>query len=357
MKTFSLRNQPQVRLLGRFDPDQPGFPMMWTGACAQMRIQATVLDVRIQCAYRTLRPYLSFEVDGLRAQVFAPLQGTHWYTVFLGMDAAKVHNVRITLETQAFAGDPASFVALLDARTDGALMPLAPRRRRIEFIGDSITSGEGVRGPRSFMEWLPMCFGASDNYTRLTAEKLHADYHVVSQSGWGVLCGWNNDPRTALPAVYDSVCGPAAMEASPGDAHGGEKPYAFDFDPDTIVVNLGTNDSNALTQPAFSVPGTGETFRFTQADIPTFEDACLRFLLHLRQKNPHARILWAYGIAGDTLAAPIAAAVRRAAGQGVPVEFLALPNTDSIRGGMGSREHPGPAAHRRMAALLAARLR
>ena len=222
---------------------------------------------------------------------------------------------------------------------------------------NSITSGEGVRGPRSFMEWLPMCFGASDNYTRLTAEKLHADYHVVSQSGWGVLCGWNNDPRTALPAVYDSVCGPAAMEASAGDAHGGEKPYAFDFDPDTIVVNLGTNDSNALTQPAFPVPGTGETYRFTQADIPTFEDACLRFLLHLQQKNPHARILWAYGIAGDTLAAPIAAAVQRAAEQGVPVEFLALPNTDSIRGGMGSREHPGPAAHRRMAALLAARLR
>ena len=357
MKTFSLRNHPQVRLLGRFDPEQPGFPMMWTGSCAEMQIRAATLDVRIQCQYRTLRPYLSFEVDGLRAQVFSPLQGTHWYTVFLGMDATKAHSVRITLETQAFAGDPDSYVALMDARTDGTLTPLAPRRRRIEFIGDSITSGEGMRGPRTFMEWLPMCFGASDNYTRLTADKLRADLHVVSQSGWGVVCGWNNDPRTTLPAVYDLVCGPAAMEATPGSAHGGEKPYAFDFDPDTIVVNLGTNDSNALTQPAFSVPGANVPFQFTQADIPMFEEACLRFLLHLQQKNPRARILWAYGIAGDTLSAPIATAVTRAAAQGVRAEFLALPNTDAIRGGMGSREHPGPAAHRRMAELLAARLR
>ena len=185
--------------------------MMWTGACAEMRVCAATLEVRIHCEYRTLRPYLSFEVDGLRAQVFSPLPGTHWHTVFLGMDAAKAHSVRITLETQAFSADPESFVALLDARTDGTLMPLAPRNRRIEFIGDSIASGEGVRGPHSFMEWLPMCFSASDNFTRLTAEKLHADIQVISQSGWGVTCGWNNDPRTNLPAVYDFICRPAAM--------------------------------------------------------------------------------------------------------------------------------------------------
>ena len=331
--------------------------MMWTGACAEMRVCAATLEVRIHCEYRTLRPYLSFEVDGLRAQVFSPLPGTHWHTVFLGMDAAKAHSVRITLETQAFSADPESFVALLDARTDGTLMPLAPRNRRIEFIGDSITSGEGVRGPHSFMEWLPMCFSASDNFTRLTAEKLHADIQVISQSGWGVTCGWNNDPRTNLPAVYDFICRPAAMESPDGTAHGGEKPYAFDFDPDTVVINLGTNDCSALQQPAFALPGTGETHRFTQANVPAFEEACLRFLCHLREKNPRARLVWAFGIAGDTLGAPIASAVRRAQAQGVPAEFLPLPNMAAIRGGVGSREHPGPTAHRRMAELLTRYLR
>lgn len=29
MKSFSIRNHPMIRLSGRFDPAQEGFPMLW----------------------------------------------------------------------------------------------------------------------------------------------------------------------------------------------------------------------------------------------------------------------------------------------------------------------------------------
>ena len=57
MKTFSIRNHPMIRLSGRFDPAQEGFPMLWSGAS---------LEVQISCTYHEYKPYLSFEVDELR---------------------------------------------------------------------------------------------------------------------------------------------------------------------------------------------------------------------------------------------------------------------------------------------------
>lgn len=39
MKTFSIRNHPMIRLSGRFDPAQEGFPMLWSAASAEMNVR------------------------------------------------------------------------------------------------------------------------------------------------------------------------------------------------------------------------------------------------------------------------------------------------------------------------------
>ena len=55
MKIFSIRNHPMIRLSGRFDPAQEGFPMLWSAAS---------LEVQISCTYYEYKPYL--EMDELR---------------------------------------------------------------------------------------------------------------------------------------------------------------------------------------------------------------------------------------------------------------------------------------------------
>ena len=353
MQVFDIRSVPQIRFSGRFDPEQEGFPMMWTGASAEMNVRAGMLEVEITCGYHDLKPYLSFEVDGLRAQIFSPVKGTHWYNVFLRMDGDAIHHVRITLETQAFDADPASCAVLTRVRADGSFEPLAASACRLELIGDSITSGEGLRGPRGFMEWVPMCFGASDSYARMLADRLNAQYQVLSQSGWGVVNSWDNMPQCNMPGVYDFICAPAAMGT--GSGHGGEKLYDFSFRPDAVIINLGTNDATSLTKPPY-VDAAGVSHRLTEGDMPLFEDACGRFIRHIHEKNPGARILWCFGVFENPqtriVAKAIQGAIKKAAAEDIPAAYVPLKDMTILPDGVGSREHPGIGAHRMMAECL-----
>lgn len=358
MKAQNIREIPLIRLSGRFDRAQEGFPMMWSGASAEMFVRAATLEIEIFCDYTVYRPYLSFEVDNLKSQTFSPLRGAHFYTVFLSMDAGKAHSVRVTLETQAYAADPASYVEIRRVRTDGEFMPLKPKNLRLEFIGDSITSGEGMRGPRDFNEWVPMMFSSTENYTRWTADRLNADYQVVSQSGWGIVCSWDNNLARRIPAVYSDICSPAVILGGVGQVHGGEKPYDFSFDPDAVIVNLGTNDMNAMRQMPCVDPVTGKGFKLRESDTNMIEDAACDFIRLIHEKNPRAQIVWAFGVAGTgVMEAPLRAAVARARREGIRADYLPLPDCGHIRMGIGSRFHPGPGAHRRMADVIVEHLR
>nr|MCR4616299.1 hypothetical protein [Clostridiales bacterium] len=249
MNARDISQCPEVLLSGRYDRSKPGFELFWSGAQAEIWVTGSRFEVEIEAAYDLRRPYLSIEVDGLRAQTFSPLEGRYWYTAFLGMEPKRVHRVRIIKETQPFFDN--SRVSLLRLRGDGELSQVPPKERRIEFIGDSITAGEGVRGPKAFDEWLPMMFCSGDDYTRLTADALHAQYSVFAISGKGVLTSWNNEPGD-IPSVYDRLY-----------AWASEEEYAFDFHPDTVVIALGTNDQNAINQPPYTDPASGRVYKLT----------------------------------------------------------------------------------------------
>ena len=350
MTEKSVLLSPRIRRFGRTENNEGGFPLYWSGSGLEMRVRATTLEIEIDCAYSDRKPYLSFEVDGLRAQTFSPLPGLHDYNVFLNLSGEKTHTVRVIKETQPF-GDPAERLRIMRFRTDGKLMPPPARRRKIEFIGDSLTSGEGARGPKSFMEWVPMAFCASDSYPRVAADLLRADYQVISQSGWGIVCGWDNDPKHNVPSIYGDVC---ALTA------GGKVPYDFSFQPDTVVIALGANDSNALGQSAYTDPETGNVSRLTDspADLARVEDAAYRFIVGVHGKNPNARIIWMFFFNDSPLSPVVRAAVERAKADSIDARFFA-PDAFSrpLRGGTGSRNHPSALAHRHIARLLAAYIR
>ena len=87
--------------------------------------------------------------------------------------------------------------------TDGKLMPIEKKWLKMEFIGDSITSGEGTFGARQEEDWIPMFFSSLRDYAYLTAKELDAEYRVFSQSGWGVCNTWDNNPNGALQSTTD----------------------------------------------------------------------------------------------------------------------------------------------------------
>ena len=337
MKTFTIRECENVRFSGRDDSTILGFPLYWSLSSVEFLVKASRFEIELECGYEILRPYISFEVDGLRAQTFSPLNGKHWYCVFLHMDANRAHTVRVIKETQPFSDDPGGLITATRVKTDGQLLPLPPRQKRFLFIGDSITSGEGIRGPQSFMEWLPMTFGASDTYPRLVGDAMNADVEVLSQSGWGVFCAWNNERSHNVPSIFDQICAPL----------GNARKADFTISPDAVFIALGTNDEGALAQPPFIDPDTGETFKLTDSpdDMKMVEDAAFSFVCHLREIYPSSRLVWISFSEGKKVSEAIRRSVVRANAEYlIPMKLDRLP-----RGGLGSRSHPGPVAHRKIA--------
>ena len=245
----------------------------------------------------------------------------------------------MTRDTQPMEGDEKLLVRLHELELDGELLP-RDHKMTIEFIGDSLTSGEGLTGPQSASEWRTVFMSGAKNYAAQVCALLDAEGEWISQSGWGIATDWTGDPRHVMPGIYDQVC--ALQQA-------GNQPYAFAAHPvAAVVVNLGTNDMSALNSLTL-----GERPEHERRIAAAVRD----FLIHLRQVRPGAPILWVCGMCGDGLNALLERAVAdtaRALQDGL-MAFLPLPACTAEE--TGSLSHPGEASHRRCAALIAPALK
>jgi len=285
--------------------------------------------------------------------------GRYWIPVFRGMDEDTTKNIRIVRDVQAMSGDPNCSLQIHALKADGEFSPVEERPFKIEFVGDSITSGEGSFGAKAEVDWISMWFSALNNYATLTAEALNAEHRILSQSGWGVLTSWDNNPNFNMPDYYEKVCG--VLSGEKNEALGAFEENDFDaWQPDVIVVNLGTNDGGAFYSPEWKEEATGRVFKqrlnedgtFNEEDLASFENAAEAFLAKLRKYNKHAYIVWAYGMLGLPMMPSIYRAVsaysKRTGDKKVSV--FQLPNTTEET--VGSRTHPGALSHEKAAREL-----
>lgn len=348
------------RTTGRLDP----LTLFWTGSGIELHVSGSELWIDIEAGYHTYEPWISILVNGAPVSRQMVTAGRHRICVFRGMNAEGLKDVRIVKDVQAMSGDAGCYLQLHGVIADGAFHPVAERPYKLEFIGDSITSGEGAIGDKAESEWISMWFSAVHNYAAMTADALQAEYRILSQSGWGVLTSWDNNPNANLPQYYEQVCG--ILTGGQNEALGAFEPNDFAaWQPDAVIVNLGTNDGGAFQSPAWTDPETGKTFKqrlnedgtYNEEDLRAFEQAVERFLVKLRACNKQARIVWAYGMLGTPMMPSIRRAVeayKQCSGD-TRVSVLELPNMTEET--VGARWHPGAAAHERAASVLAGYLR
>ncbi|UQZ36232.1 GDSL family lipase [Paenibacillus sp. PK3_47] len=357
--TQTLADVEHVKVHGRTTGCLAPLTLFWTGSALELNLTGTELWVEIEADYDLYEPWICMEINGVPVSRQMVTGGRRWIPLFRGMSADKVKNIRVITEVQAMSGDPACLFQIHAVKYDGTCLPVQEQPYKIEFIGDSITSGEGAIGAKEEEDWLPVWFSAVQNYTAMTARSLNAEYRVISQSGWGVLTGWDNNPQMNIPQYYEQVCGLLAGERN--EALGARTAYHFEaWQPDAVVVNLGTNDGGAFYSPGWRNPVSGEIHKqrlnedgtFNSDDLAAFEQAACNFLIKLRQKNTHAHIVWAYGM----LSIPMMPAIYRAVDAYVrltgdrKVSVFQLPNMTEDT--MGARSHPGVKAHEKAAEAL-----
>ena len=167
MAELSFSELPHVRILGRNSSGRQG-PVLWhTGSGFTCRFTGSELWLYIDAEFTQIEPWLAVEVNGAWLQRFPLCRGLNNICLFRGMTAGTVKKVRVLKECQAMPDDPTHSVRLLGLRwpdEDAGFLSLPEPKYRLEFIGDSITSGEGLAGAQSETDWLPMFFSAEKHW-------------------------------------------------------------------------------------------------------------------------------------------------------------------------------------------------
>lgn len=360
LMVYSLSKLNNLKVHGRTTGSLSPLTLFWTGSAIEINVTGSELWVEVEIDYDNYESWISILINAAPVSRQMLTAGRYWICVFRGMNENEVKNVRIVKDVQAMSEDSTCCFQIHSFKMDGETLPVPEKPYKIEFIGDSITSGEGTIGAKKEEDWIPMWFSAVNNYTMMTAEALNAEYRVISQSGWGILTSWDNNPNNNIPKYYEKVCG--ILTGKKNEALGALKENDFNsWQPDIVVVNLGTNDGGAFNSPEWKDPVTGKTQKqrlnedgsFNQDDTKSFENAAENFLAKLRKYNENALILWVYGMLGIPMMPYIYHAVdsyiKKSGDQKVSV--FQLPNTTNET--TGSRCHPGSLSHEKAAKELA----
>ena len=329
MKRYDPRGAEFLRM-GRFSKDEKACELWWSGSGIRMLLDCTRLEIEAEVADGEHTPWLAVTVDGAPVARLPLAPGVRRYDLLGRMERGALHEIAILRDTQPTDADAAP-LKLLAVYTDGVPVAPAPRPHLVEFLGDSLTVGEGTVGPTDAMEWRMIWISNQFAFPTLVSERLNAEKRMIALGGWGAYLSYDGDPKHAIGAIYDRLC---------AIVPGGEAAYDFSDqrEANAVVINLGTNDVSGLGLLPPERRAAGEA---------ALEESAVRLMELVRMRNPRATILWAYGLCGNEVEAPLRRAVerRRAAGDG-NVRYLALDDCDGV---MGSRSHPGRAAHARAA--------
>ena len=195
--------------------------------------------------------------------------------VTVGDLAAGVHSLRLEKVTESI-DRPASFEGFYVPATARPLALPPPRARQIEFVGDSIMAGYGIRSAtrECSQEEVRLLTDTQAAYPALVAKHFDADYQVNAISGRGLIRNYAGEaPETPLPALY-----PRALPSREGAWRNAS------WQPQVIVLGLFTND--------FSTPlGSGERWASDEAFAEAFIAAYTPFLADLHRRSPGAAVL------------------------------------------------------------------
>ena len=261
--------------------------------------------------------------------------------------APPVQPVRITVVKLSECS--VSLMGIEAVETDDAaeICPAPERKRKIEFIGDSITCGFGVDLEKPDTEFESRTQDFTKTYAYKTAGYLDADYGVVAFSGYGVLSGFtdNGEKNTfgLIPPLYDKIGfsnGKVRKDLTPETAE-----WDFErFVPQLIVINLGTNDTCYC--------------QTDEAKQQEFQNAYVQFLKQVRQKNPQAKMLCIEGTMGTIMAEPMRQAVLMYREETGDLDVYPMPLPEQLlEDGLVTGNHPTERTHEKTAQMIVPKIR
>jgi len=276
LRTSVPFNDPHIHYMGRIKMTDSAAILYWTASSATVKFNGT----GINAVMRDERGdnYYTIIVDGRQASTVHLDAGKKTYTLASHLRPGR-HTLELFKRTEWAMGKTWLYALTPYAHTTLLSAP-PPKKRKIEFFGNSITCGYAVEDTTGKDRGTAPYENAYIAYGSLTARHFNAEYHCTVKSGIGITISWF---PLIMPEMYDRL--------DPEDAN--SKWNFSKFTPDLVVIDLFQNDAWLTNMP------NHEQFkaRFgTTAPSPAFiTNAYKNFITSVRSKYPNAQIICMLG--------------------------------------------------------------
>ncbi len=289
-------------------------------------------------------PHIGVVTDGETLVNRQDITADGWYDLWQGEQGE--HTLRLVKLSENSRGK----LGILALECDGEILPCdAEKKPVIEIVGDSITCAFGSESADNSPEFLCSEENGWTSYGALAARELGCEWRQICVSGISV-CRPEHPmfPMASMDEIY-------RFTDQLFDEKRGKAPADFDFKSnpaDIVVLNLGTNDSNAIRFcPDFGKYAAMEDW---------FRDHYRAFLAQLRQLNgPDTSIVCTLGSMDYYLYDQILQAVAQYKAETGDEKIYAFKfaGINMMTEGYGAMAHPSAKTQERMGRELAYRLR
>ncbi len=269
-------NDPNITYEGRINYRADAAELSWPGTSATINFEGTSVTAILQDL--DTANYYNVIIDNRVVSKINTEKEKKSYVLASGLADGK-HQVQLFKRTEWDKGKTLFYGFELP---DGVklLPPSAPKKRKIEFYGNSITCGYANEDSEGKDRW----FGYFQNnyltYAAITARHFDAQYYNNSKSGIGILVSWF---PFVMPDIYDRT--------DPTDS---TSKWDFSkYTPDIVVINLFQNDSWLVNMPNHD--SFKHYFGTKAPDEATIIAAYKSFVSSIRSKYPNASIICALG--------------------------------------------------------------
>ncbi len=269
-KEVVFNDTHNYKIYGRTMTDETGLLISWSNSGVELRFKGKRLEASF-ASYQADQPvYVKAFVDDLPPQRFC-LFGPY-LKIVIDCEKDKTHKVKLLRVSEGSTCLTFKGFSVF-GKAPEILEPEKDKALKLEFMGDSITTGWGVLAPKSQMGYNTYEQDSTKSYAYLTAELLDAEIRTEAMGGQGVYrtCGGNEGVQ--FKSMFDMVLNNRDNLM--------DIPNVYDhsqWTPDVFVLNCGSND----------VPGG------TSNEIMYDEGGFL--LDKIRHTYPKAKIIWLYGM-------------------------------------------------------------
>jgi hypothetical protein len=326
-------DDPNIQYVGRVDLSNPKKVLFdWPGVYICAAFEGTRCSIRLKNhKVENFQNEYAVTIDQRAPRLLTTTDTSLVYQVAIGLPDSIPHTIMVQKRTEALAGSGEFRGFILD-KGKKLLPPLQRPKRRIEFIGNSITCGYGVESDNPDCHYSAETENACMSYASITSRALQADYALVAYSGRGVVRNYGDSNKTSwnpMPVLYERTCF-------------SDSTLQWNFAqwiPQAVVLNLGTNDYSTQPYP----------------DSIVFQNAYTRLIHRVRSLYPGVTL---FCICGPMIGEPCAKYIKEVVmqeqkrGRDKDVFFIEVKRSILANTDWGCDNHPNIQGMNKIADIL-----